>query len=287
MKARSLLIAGFGDIGAGLVDQLNDSVDIYGLRRQVQRLPATVRPVAADVTDASSLAAIKPVDSVVVTLTPGGFSDDNYRRVYVEGLRHLIAQIQQWPSAPLVVFVSSTSVYGQGAGEAVDENSPAEPTGFSGRRLREAEIQLAASGLPYIIVRFGGIYGPGRYRLIEQVRAGEGCPKKPPLYTNRIHRDDCVGFIAHLLQQYWAGELIESLYLAVDNESATLFEVKQWLASQLGCTLSVLVEAPRRNSKRCINTRLRASGYTLKYPTFRDGYAAVLNEWRRSASTTQ
>jgi hypothetical protein len=37
-------------------------------------------------------------------------------------------------------------------------------------------------------------------------------------------------------------------------------------------------EAPARGGdKRCSNARLRATGYTLQYPTYREGYAAMLS----------
>lgn len=282
MSSPSLLIIGCGDIGLSLADELkNDGARIIGVRRDPAALPASIVPLAADVTDRESLKVLnEPTDSVVITLTPGEFSDERYRRIFIEGLSHVLDRINEWPNRPHVYFVSSTSVYHQHDGEIVDEKSTTMPRSFSGRRLLEAEALLAASGLPYTVVRFGGIYGPGRYRLIEQVLAGDGCAAQPPLYTNRIHRDDCAGFLVHLLRRQWQGESLETLYLGVDNAAATLFDVKQWLAGQLGCTLAQAAGEHRRNSKRCVNYRMRTSGYTLRYPTFREGYEHVLEGWR-------
>jgi nucleoside-diphosphate-sugar epimerase len=174
-------------------------------------------------------------------------------------------------------YASSTGVYAQSHGEWVDEDSPTEPTGFSGLRVLEGE-RLALEGVPgAVVVRFGGIYGPGRTRLVDTVRRGATCVESPPLYTNRIHRDDCAGVLRHLLSL----ERAASAYVAVDHAPAPQCEVMDWLAARLG------VPAPRRvrgqapeagpgGSKRCRNARLLASGYAFLYPTYREGYAALL-----------
>ena len=69
-------------------------------------------------------------------------------------------------------MTSSTSVYGQRRGEYVDEDSPTHPTHFRGETLLASERLLAASGLSSVVVRLGGIYGPGRASLIERARSG-------------------------------------------------------------------------------------------------------------------
>lgn len=278
MKAKKLLIVGCGDIGCALANELSrDSVEITGMRRTPAPMPAAIQPFFADVTQADTLQSMAAdFDSVVVTLTPGSFSDEQYRSVYVDGLAHLLAVLQRQEQPPHVFWVSSTSVYGQNKGELVDEYSEAMPSGFSGQRLLESEQLLVRSGLPFTVIRFAGIYGPGRLRLIEQVLAGDGCAEHPPQYTNRIHRDDCAGFIAYLLRRQWQAQPVENIYIATDCEPATMFDVKHWLAQQLGCTLAADGPTNRRGSKRCSNKRMLASGYQLLYPTFREGYRQVL-----------
>jgi nucleoside-diphosphate-sugar epimerase len=126
------------------------------------------------------------------------------------------------------------------------------------------------------VVRFGGIYGPGRTRLIDSVRSGQArC--EPGLYTNRIHRDDCAGVLEHLL----ALAAPAPLYIGVDDEPALQCEVLRWLAQQLGVPPPVPSGAPddsrrRGGNKRCCNARLRASGYRLLYPSYCEGYTALL-----------
>src|SRR5690606_26975911 len=97
-------------------------------------------------------------------------------------------------------FTSSTGVYGQSDGGWVDETSPAEAQGFSGRWIREGEKLLEASPCETVSLRLGGIYGPGRARLIGTVRDGSAViTDGPPRYLNLNHRDDCAAALEHLL----------------------------------------------------------------------------------------
>ena len=122
-----------------------------------------------------------------------------------------------------------------------------------------------------VVVRFAGIYGPGRTRLIDRVRAGKPCAAEH--YTNRIHRDDCAGVLRHLM-------LLEHpapLYLGADHEPATQCEVTEWSAERLGLPPPVRTgTSSRRSGKRCRNARLVSSGYAFEHPSFREGYRAML-----------
>ena len=127
------------------------------------------------------------------------------------------------------------------------------------------------------MVRFAGIYGPERGWLIRRARAGARCNDDPPRFTNRIHRDDCAGALAHLVGR----ERIDDVYIGVDDAPVTELEVLEWLAARLGAPAPQRVSeadaAWRGAGKRCSNARLRASGYRFRYPTYREGYAAVLS----------
>lgn len=282
MKGSRCLIVGCGDIGTPLAAILiARGAEVWGLRRDCSALPESIHRLEADVTVAASLECLRtmPFDFVVVTLTPGAFTDSDYARVYVQGLDNVLAVLER-SALQRIFYVSSTSVYHQADGSWVDESSPTQPQGFSGQRLLEAERLLADSGLAATIIRFAGIYGPGRNRLIEQVRKGQGCPEQPVLYTNRIHRDDCVGFLAHLLHLQCESHSLEPCYIGVDSEPVSMFEVKRWLAKQLGINTRQWQElaVTRRNSKRCSNRAMLASGYQLLYPGYRQGYGALLQQ---------
>jgi nucleoside-diphosphate-sugar epimerase len=271
-----VLIAGCGDVGGRLGALLvADGHAVVGLRRDAARVPAGIEPLAGDLGDPASLAGLTGrFDAVIYSATSGESSDDAYRRTYVDGQRHLAGALERAGAAPARwLFTSSTSVYGQRDGEWVDEDSPTAPAGFSGRRMLEAEAVAHGLAGRGVAVRFGGIYGPGRTWLIERVRAGAPCADDPPVYTNRIHRDDCAGVLRHLLGL----EDPAPVYLAVDSAPAPQCEVMDWLAGRLGVARPPRAAgASSRGSKRCRNDRLLASGYRLLYPTYRDGYAALL-----------
>ena len=286
-----ILIAGCGDIGTTLGLALSAAGHtVWGLKRHPAEAPPGIQPLAADLTDPATLNALPPVlDAVVYSVAAAGFSAAQYQAAYVTGVHNLIEAMQRSGQQPQrLLFTSSTSVYAQHEGEWVTEESPAEAEGFSGRCIRQGEQLLWDSPWPAVAVRFGGIYGPGRTRLIDSVREGSAVrPAGPPIYTNRIHRDDCARALEHLLNLPKA----EPLYLAVDDDPAPLDEVLGWLAGQLGVPEPPLATQPAfkpgaetrrdsvsrmRASKRCSNARLRASGFKFRYPGYREGYGAIL-----------
>jgi len=279
-----VLIAGCGYVGAALGAMLDrDSHAVFGLRRRSGALPWGVRPIEADLVIPGTLRELPPqLDFVFFMAAPAGRDDGLYRTLYVDGLRNLQgALVEQQQQPKRVFFTSSTSVYGQKDGERVDESSPTEPAGFAGRRILEGEALLRGGPFPATVVRFGGIYGPRRTGLVERVRTGRVVyQEEPPRYTNRIHRDDCAGALRHLMQL----PAPEQLYLGVDCEPASEASVYHWLAGVLGApaprhgAADATADPERAGSKRCRNDRLLASGYEFRYPTFREGYTAVLAE---------
>jgi nucleoside-diphosphate-sugar epimerase len=269
-----ILIAGCGAVGTRLGGLLAaDGHEVWGLRRQAGVLPAPIRPLQADLRDRASLGHLpEGLDYVFYSASAGRFDETAYRAAYVDGLRASGQQPRR------VVFTSSTGVYGQTDGEWVDEDSPTEPPGFSGRCLLEGERLVLAGPYPATVVRLAGLYGPGPGRLIDRVRHGQAvCPSGPPRYTNRIHRDDAASALHHLVGVASPA----SIYVGCDDEPTELGTIYRWLATQLGVPEPRVGSAgealrPQGGNKRCRNHRLRASGLVLRYPTFREGYGAIL-----------
>jgi len=283
------LIAGCGYVGSALAARRVAAGDtVFGLRRRPEGLPEGVRPVAVDLADARAVATALPpdLDAVVYAVSADSRDLADYRRAYVEGLAHVLEALPR--PGPRVLFTSSTSVYGQDDGSWIDEASPTEPARETGRIVLEGEARLAGSGLAGAVLRLGGIYGPGRTRLLESVRSGAARLPAREVPTNRIHRDDAAGALDHLLKL----PEVDPVYLGVDDEPADLGTVLRWMAGRLG-----LPEPPpeepaepggaagrgRRTRKRCRNGRLRAAGYTFRYPSFREGYDAILRGETASA----
>lgn len=281
MSAPSVVIAGCGDVGSRLASQLLAAGwEVHGLRRNVSRLPEGVIGIAGDLfkKDCPDTWPIGGVDYLVYCAAATDHDEAGYRKAYVEGLQHVLEWLDDYGQQPKqLVFVSSSSVYGQQNGEWVDEASPTQSLGYSGQVMLEAEQVAFDSGIPATTVRLTGIYGPGREWLLSQVRQGYRVAVEPPLYGNRIHVDDAAGLLAFLLQHVEQGGSLDKVYIGVDDAPAPLAEVVGWLREYLGVTEWAEDASVRRaGSKQCSNARAKALGWTPTYPSYREGYAAIL-----------
>ena len=268
----AVLIAGCGDVGNELARRLlADGHEVYGLRRRAHLLPVGIRPVSGDVRDPDSLRAVPGgLDVLCYTAAADGRSAAAYRAAYVDGVRNVLRAVAHTSVLRRVLYTSSTRVYPQSGGEWVDEDSPTAGDDPYARLLLQGESAARDTAAPAVVVRLAGIYGPGRTRLIDRVRAGEPCSEA---YTNRIHRDDCAGVLHHLMRL----ERPLPLYLGADHEPATQCEVMNWIAGRLGHPAPARAgDAAATEGKRCRNGRLVASGYRFKYPGFRDGYEEMI-----------
>lgn len=286
-----ILIAGCGYVGTQLGIELAEAGHrVWGLRRRTEALPSVIEPLAADLMEPSTLGNLpQGLNHIIYATAADGPGEEAYRRAYLEGTGHLLEALAAQGGRPRrFFFVSSTAVYGQQNGEWVDETSTTEPDAMNGKILLDAEARVLAGPFPATVLRLGGIYGPGRTRLIRMVESGEATVSpEAPSYTNRIHRDDAAGMLGHLIDRDEAAARGEGtpptqIYLGVDGEPAPRHEVFDWLADQLGVSRPRRVaaeEAPRRGrggNKRCRSVRVLESGYALRYPSFREGYGEML-----------
>lgn len=279
----TVLIAGCGDLGteAGLRFAAAGH-EVVGLRRSPGKLPAEIRGVYADLsTELPELPS--DVDIVVVAIAADSSTEEAYRAAYVSGVKNVLDALERQSIQPRrILFVSSTAVYKDSGGAVVDESTPTEPTRFSGKVLVEAEKLLFArtrgTSIQPISLRLGGIYGPGRTRLIDQVRSGKAVIPAQPRHTNRVHRDDAAAMIVHLTTMEAAPD---SVYVGVDDVAAEMGDVLRFLAAEMDCPEPTTAPAGDSSDagpgdKRCSNARLRATGFDLTFPTYKEGYRALL-----------
>lgn len=288
MKTKSILFVGCGDLGCRAGSQLLAAGwQVTGLRRDPTRLPAGFSGIAGDyaISGALDFIATLAPDYVVATFNPSERSEEGYRRGFTGGSQNLLAGLGgHKPKA--ILTVSSTRVYAERDGGWVDESGDLAQDDPRAVAMIVAEQALLTS--PHLVsaIRFAGIYGAPAGRLLQRIRRGELSPEEPAHYSNRIHRDDCAGFLCHLLERAASGVEPAPVYNGVDDFPAAQFEVESWLAAQMGVQVapssdpnSSTRNTPKPNSpghKRCSNRLLRASGYELLYPDYRSGYAAVL-----------
>ncbi|WAP51373.1 NAD-dependent epimerase/dehydratase family protein [Arthrobacter sp. ATA002] len=273
----TVLIAGCGDLGteAGLRFAAA-GFSVLGWRRSPEKLPAPLTGAAADLTSADLPPIPADTDVVVIAVAAGSRSVEAYRAAYVDGTAHVLNALERDGVNPRrILFVSSTAVYGDAGGGWVDEETPAAPATATGAVILEAEQLLHARRPDAVVLRLAGIYGPGRTRLIDSVQAGTAVVPASAQLTNRIHRDDAAAAIVHL-----AAEVADPapLYVGVDDEPVDLAAVLRFLAAELGRDLPAPAESgsSRGGNRKLSNARLRGTGFAFAYPTFREGYRAVL-----------
>ncbi|MEZ4381673.1 MAG: NAD(P)H-binding protein [Nannocystaceae bacterium] len=277
-RARACVgVVGAGFLGGPLASRLAATRRVIATTRSGARegdAPAGVEMRAVDVvqgSDEALRAALVGVEALVVAYAAGRQQDR--RAVYVDGTRRLL---EAWTPAGAslgarrVVYVSSTSALPDVDGW-VDETAAAWPTSERGRVQREGEEVIRevceARGLPWIILRLGGLYGPGRglgriYRSDpERALAGDGMQA-----TNLIHRDDAIA-AAHAALD--APAELSALIHVVDDDHRPRREMYARLAAAMGRPAPrwELPAAAQAGGKRVRNDRLRELlGVALRYP---------------------
>ena len=286
---RRVLLIGCGYVGQAAGRRLVEAgYSVSGLRRSAEAAgelrAAGIEPLVGDITRADQLARLPgPFDWVVNTVSSSRGGAAEYRDVYLEGTSKVLAWLATQPVAKFV-YTSSTSVYPQDDGSEVDETSPAQPAGETGRLLRDTEELLRTAfrerHFPAVILRVAGIYGPGRGHLFHQLLAGEAhIAGDGSRLMNMVHRDDVAAAIVTALERGEPGEI----YNCTDDQPVSQLDFLAWNAAQLGRPLppfATEVENHTRKrgltNKRVSNRKLRALGWAPHYPTHREGYATAL-----------
>jgi nucleoside-diphosphate-sugar epimerase len=242
----SVLVAGFGDVGGRLAAlRVARGDGVLALRRRDVPEVRGVRAFRGDLTSGEGLPQLpRQVEAIVFCAAPDQRDEAAYRRLYLDGLRRLLDTVD----TPRCIFVSSTAVYGEDAGEWVDEATPAQPSGFNGRVLLEAEHVLApqAGGC---VLRLSGLYGPGREALLRRARSREPAARR---WTNRLHVDDAAAALSHLLDLPEPG----LVYLGNDDRPALETEVVAWIREHEA--LSAIADADGPRPDAAFRTRISA-----------------------------
>ncbi len=188
-----------------------------------------------------------------------------------------------------IVYISTTGVYGDCGGAWITEDQPVNPRTPRGKRRRAAENALRACsariGVPVVILRVPGIYGPGRLPA-ERIR--KGLPvlhESEAPYSNRIHADDLARVCVAAMQRGTPG----AVYNVADNQPTTMSHYFNRIADTLGLPRpqAVSLSAAREQltpamlsfieeSRRIDNRKMREElGVELRYPDLESGLAAL------------
>ncbi len=207
----------------------------------------------------------------------GGYDQ---RAIYVDGLNAVLKALRG--RVGRVIYISSSSVYGQTEGEWVDETSLCEPTQPGGKLCLEAEglVRQYAPGRATVL-RLSGIYGPERFlSKRESLLAGAPLAGSAEAWLNLIHVEDAARAVVTV-------EALESptdTYLVSDDEPAQRGDYYAELARLIGAPPPVFDthQAARHGAgglnKRCRNTRLRSTGWSLRFVDYRNGLTDALGD---------
>ena len=282
----NVMIAGCGYVGIRLADSLQaKGHDVVGVRRNWQDHPKQkFATVDADLSTAGSIPEISGISHIVYTASAGNFTDEAYKSAYVDGLKNILDYANRHQSSlRRILFISSTGVYGKSNGEDVNEDTKVKAgQNFSSMRLLEAENLLLNSKIPSTILRFSGIYGPGRQMLLDQVIDGSArISPKEIQWTNRIHLEDCTGVLEFMLKH----PTPERLYLCTDDLPTPKNEILLWIAKKLNLPAPIsdslepsLQRVSHRGNRRVSNARLKNAGYNFRFPSYREGFADLISK---------
>jgi nucleoside-diphosphate-sugar epimerase len=283
--ATDVLIVGCGDIGERVARlERSEGRAVAGLVRSeksAQRLrSAGIQPITVDLDAPASINNLPVKDAVVYYFAPPpgkGVTDPRMDAV--------ISLMTASNLPKRIVLISTTGVYGDCHGEWVTEDRPPNPQVDRARRRLAAETTLQAwsekSGVPIVILRVPGIYGPG-YLPEERLRSGEPVLREDESpFSNRIHADDlahvCVAAARHVHPSL--------LYNVSDGHPTTMTDFFFRVADMLGIPRppAVTFEEARHRlgegmlsylaESKCIdNRRMREElGVELMYPDLTAG----------------
>ena len=284
------LIIGCGYLGQRvgmLISQSGERVHgtVRSQRRAALIAELGIEPVIADVLKPDTLRELPVTERVFYCVGFDRAAGIPMRSVYVNGLQNVLDQLSR--SVARFVYASSTGVYGQTSGEWVDEGSPTHPHHASGKYCLEAEksvrawVESRGGRAAAIVLRFAGLYGPGRVVRRALVERGEPIPGDPEKLLNLVHIDDAARASVAAL----AAPRADSIYVISDDRPITRQEYYTCVASILGAP-EPRFEPPQpgspeaardATSKRVDNRRMKAQLVAEpSYPDIATGLPAAL-----------
>ena len=199
-------------------------------------------------------AFLQGLDVLIVNIPPGLRRSDPGN--YVAKMVTLKSRLQK-SDVNRVIFVSSTSVYGNLSGE-VFETTPPQPGTESGRQLLEAEQLFGTdSSIDCTVVRFGGLIGPGRHPA-RQLSGKKGL-KNGNQRVNLIHLDDCLHILTAIIQHGWWNIVFNAVYPEYPPK-------KEYYISEsrkMGLALPEYLQGVNGEGKKVIPARLLEKGYVF------------------------
>lgn len=271
------LVIGCGYLGHRVAAKWrDDGHEVFVLTRSADKAEQFradgLHPIIGDIMQPDTLRFPAQISTCLYAIALDRSGPHSKREVYVDGLKNILAAPTFQPDR--VIYISSTSVYGQAEGDPIDETSETAPTLENGQICLAAETSVRQqTQLPWNVLRLSGIYGPGRLLARkEKLAARETLPGNPEGWLNLIHVDDaCQAVLACEAHP----EAINELFLISDDRPIRRKEYYTLLAEQFGAPAPVFGDMTTNLGKRCDNSKARERiGFTPSFPSIAEGLPA-------------
>ena len=295
MNLSTLYIVGCGDIGIRVAKlAAARQIRVYALSRGNKITPdsemAAIELKYYDLDNPESLAELNFKDAAVLYTAPppgGGVIDTR--------IMNFLANIQQCCEPAKIVYISTTSVYGKCGNELVTEDKAVNPANHTAQRRCDAESRLkqwgAEQGVPVVILRVAGIYGPGRIPMQRILSQEPLLNEKEAGYTNRIHADDLAAVCLAALEKGEDGDIFNVCdgeiskmtdYFNTITDLMKLPRLPQVSLDEARQAMSPLMFSYMTDSRSISNRKmLEKLGIKLKYSTMLEGLKGSINAEKR------
>ena len=287
------LIFGCGYLGARVARRWRDAGDdVIVVTRSRERAEELRRQgygaMIAEVTQPATLVGLPTAATVLFSVGFDRLAGKSIEAVYAGGVRNVLAALPS--ETGRFIYISTTGVYGDAAGERIDEETPPDPQRDGGRASLAAEQALADSPFASrgIILRLAGIYGPGRIPFLDKLRAGQSIPAPSEGHLNLIHVDDAAAVVvaAAELNRKRSADRSPIVYCVSDGHPVQRSDFYRETARLIGATEPNFTPpdpkssraARASNDRRVSNQRMLAElPVQLTYTDYRAGLKAILN----------
>lgn len=279
------LIVGCGVIGNAIgVKLYQQNHQVYGIRRQKSLLAHCINPLSIDLnlTRSQWQQSLPEVDNILISLTPNSRTPEGYTQCYLTNVQKIVKHYHS--SSIKYTFLSSTAVYGENQG-TVTTSSPRKPNQWNGKILAQAE-QFLLDHTDVCIINSAGIYGMMRWWLFDVISGKNTTSLNWRKISNRIHQEDLINFIARSIGMQKAKK--SKRYILCDDHSCRYDEIINWLETQAFPVDNAIKQSIRQLhqqklstlGKHCQNNVRELPGFTLTYPTFKEGLIEQLTFWK-------
>lgn len=285
----TLLIVGLGDVAKRALPDLRDRYAITALSRSLNTVDG-VQSLCIDLdewalSEAQAAVLAQSFDAVWYTAPPSAL--DQAETPDDRRLRRLLAFWQAQGVAPKrVVYVSTTGVYGDCAGEWVDETRTPNPQSLRAQRRLAAEQAWRdfayATGSQVVVLRAPGIYALERLPYASVLANAPVLMPAEDAFSNHIHADDLAQIAVFFLERQAVTNacLPFDVFNACDDEPLRMGDWMSAVAQVLGLPTPTAISRTQmqaqvsparwsfmRESRRLSNAKLKNQGVSLRHPS--------------------